>query len=254
MKISKKLMILGIGSLLLVSCSGNKDHDNTNESADSTALETKDTISYTANDTTKFKFDFAIANIPSPANTLQDIGKWGVVYDNSILNDTKKLTHYTTEFERSINLGVYNIDMAYAIANDNGVDVLQYMKSVLNLSDALGLKGAMNAMVGKRAQENINNKDNIITYLKNSNEETSNIYENIDDFKVLSSLTLLTKIQPYQKLLIKILESESEKSEELNTSINFEIRIDNSMLQPITRWINSQGRNETIDYINKLID
>jgi hypothetical protein len=98
-------------------------------------------------------------------------------------------------------------------------------------------------------QEEKNDKDNIITYLKNSNEESTNIYENIDDFKVLSSLTLLTKVQPYQKLVIKMLESE-----DLNTSINFEIRIDNSILQPISRWINCQSRNETIDYINKLID
>jgi hypothetical protein len=93
----------------------------------------------------------------------------------------------------------------------------------------------------------------IITNFKNSNEETTNIYENIDDFKVLSGLTLLTKVQPYQKLVIKMLETDTE-SEDVNSSINFEIRIDNSMLQPITRWINCQSRNETIDYINKLID
>lgn len=165
MTISKNLLALGLGSLMLVSCGGDKDHDNTNESTDSSAVAAKDTTAYTVNDTTKFKFDFAIANIPSPANTLQDLAEWGIVYDPSILNDTKKSAHYTTEFQRSINLGVYNIDMAYAMVNDKGPDVLQYMKNIMILSDALGLKGAMNAMVGKRAEANLSNKDSLFGIL-----------------------------------------------------------------------------------------
>lgn len=165
MTISKTIMALGLNALLLASCGGDNGHDNTNELADSTVVAAKDTTAYTVSDTTKFKFDFAIANIPSPANTLQDLAQWGIAYDPSILNDSKKSAHYTTEFQRSINLGVYNIDMAYAMVNDKGADVLQYMKNIMMLSDALGLKGAMNAMVGKRAQENINNKDSLFGIL-----------------------------------------------------------------------------------------
>jgi hypothetical protein len=165
MTISHKLIAGCFGTLLLISCGNSKDAETTSEGVDTTGVVAKDTTPVTVNDTTKFKFDFAIANIPSPASTMQDLANWGVSYDNSILNDTKKASQYTTEFQRSINLGVYNIDMAYAMVNDKGPDVLQYMKNILTISDALGLKGAVNVMVGKRAESNLSNKDSLFKIL-----------------------------------------------------------------------------------------
>lgn len=78
---------------------------------------------------------------------MQEFTKWHVAYDNSILNNPNNAANYSTEFQRSINLGIYNIDMAYAMISDNGQDMLQYMKPVLTLGDGLGLKGALNTMV-----------------------------------------------------------------------------------------------------------
>lgn len=124
-----------------------------------------DTVAVTVADTSKFKFDFAIANIPSPASSMQEFDKWQVTYDNSILNTPKSSDHYATEFQRSLNLGVYNIDMAYAMMNSKGSDVLSYMKSTMMLSDALGLKNAVNAMVGKRAESNLGSKDSLFAIL-----------------------------------------------------------------------------------------
>ena len=165
MTLTHKLITLSFGALIITSCGGGKDHENANDAADSTEVAVKDTTPYTVSDTTKFKFDFAIANIPSPASMIQDLSKWGVPYDNSILNDPKKGSGYTTEYQRSINLGVYNIDMAYAMVSDKGPDVLQYMKNILTLSDALGLKGAVDVMVGKRAESNLNNRDSLFGIL-----------------------------------------------------------------------------------------
>lgn len=165
MTITNKLIAFGFATAVLTSCGGGKENEATSEGIDSTAAVVQDTTPVTVNDTTKFKFDFAIANIPSPANAMQDISSWGVAYDNSILNDPKKGSQYTTEYQRSINLGIYNIDMAYAMVNEKGPDVLQYMKNILIISDALGLKGAVNAMVGKRAESNINSKDSLFRIL-----------------------------------------------------------------------------------------
>ncbi len=165
MTLSHKLFSLGLATVMLTSCGGGKENENAAEGVDSTTAVVQDTTPVTVNDTTKFKFDFAMANIPSPANTMQDLTTWGVAYDNSILNDPKKGSQYTTEYQRSINLGVYNIDMAYAMVNEKGPDVLQYMKNILIISDALGLKGAVNAMVGKRAESNINSKDSLFRIL-----------------------------------------------------------------------------------------
>lgn len=161
--LTNKLAVLTFSSLILVSCGGSKDQESVDHQ--DTTVVAVDTTRVTVTDTTKFKFDFAIANIPSPATTLQDLVRYGVPYDNTILSDVKKASSYTTEFQKSINLGIYNIDMAYAMVNGKGEDVLAYMKDVLIISDALGLKSAVSAMVGKRAELNLNNRDSLFKIL-----------------------------------------------------------------------------------------
>lgn len=102
---SHTLIVVTLGMFLFVSCSNNnKESENASEVHDTAEVAAQDTTPVTVNDTTKFKFDFTIANIPSPAGALQDLASWGVPYDNSILNDTKNAQKYVTEFQRSINL------------------------------------------------------------------------------------------------------------------------------------------------------
>lgn len=163
MILSHKFIAFGVAGLMLASCGGGKETETSGDINE--AVATQDTTPVTVDDTTKFKFDFAIANIPSPANSMQELSSWGVAYDNSILNSPKNASKYTTEYQRSINLGVYNIDMAYAMINEKGPDVLQYMKNILIASDALGLKGAVDNMIGKRAESNLNSKDSLFKIL-----------------------------------------------------------------------------------------
>ena len=83
--------------------------------------------------------------------------------------------------------------------------------------------------------------------LKIESGETG-LYSTEDDFLILSNLTLLSKIQKYEKLIIL-------KSEENNTSkIDFEIKIDNSYVPSVSRWVYGHSRSSTIEFINKLID
>jgi hypothetical protein len=55
--------------------------------------------------------------------------------------------------------------MAHAMINDNGSDVLNYMKTVLTLGNKLGLMSSLNAMVGQRTENNLNNKDSLFELL-----------------------------------------------------------------------------------------
>ncbi len=151
--------LLPLASLLSLTNCGGAEHDHAHEAAvaDSTAESTELT------DTTKFKFDFAIANIPSPANRMQDIVALGVPYDNSILHKPSQIGTYSTEFKKGINMGIYNMDMAYAMMNNSGQDVLNYMKTIIQLSEALGMQSSINSMVGKRFESNIDNKDSLFS-------------------------------------------------------------------------------------------
>jgi hypothetical protein len=81
-----------------------------------------------------------------------------------------------------------------------------------------------------------------------SKEDNISLYNNSNDFLILSNLTVLSKIQKYDKLLIIIHENKD------NEKIDFEIKIDNTYLKSISRWYYGQTRHLTIDYINKLVD
>ena len=151
--------------VLLFSCGGNKEADEADHVDTTAYVVPEDTTPVTVNEEIKFKFDFAIANIPSPVNMINDISGWGVDYNGSLLNDPKKSSNYKDEFTKSVTLGIYNIDMAYAMVNNQGQDVMKYMKTVLIQSDNLGLKGAVDRMVGKRAETNLGSKDSLLTIL-----------------------------------------------------------------------------------------
>ena len=158
-----KLLVLTALSVCLTAC-GNHETAEENVMHDTTAT-VVDTTPNTASDTIKFKFDFAVANIPSPATALTDLKNYGVDYDNSILNAPANLSKYTSEHQKALNLGIYNIDMAYAMVYQKGSEVLEYMKPVMKMSDNLGLKSAVQVMVGKRAEANLNNLDSLYAIL-----------------------------------------------------------------------------------------
>lgn len=159
MKIVKTLSILVLSSFV-VAC-GSSSADEVKDTTETVEV-VKDTTPVTVNEETKFKFDFAIANIPSPVGSINELSGWGVDYNNTLLVDSKKQLATNTEFNRALALGVYNIDMSYAMVNNKGEDVLKYMKTVVTTSDALGLKSAVDQMVGKRAEKNLSNKDSLL--------------------------------------------------------------------------------------------
>lgn len=159
MKLLHLLPVLALSSMA-VSC-GEKA-DEVTETEEVVADAPKDTTPVTVNEETKFKFDFAIANIPSPVAGINEISGWGVDYNTTLLVDPKKPLAIGEEFSKAVALGIYNIDMSYAMVNNKGEDVLKYMKHVVKSADELGLKSAVDNMLGKRAEQNLSNKDSLL--------------------------------------------------------------------------------------------
>ena len=163
---NKIVYITGLSLIGIFASCGDGHKDELTENHDSIAVSVTpvDTTPITVNEDTKFKFDFAIANIPSPVASVNELSGWGVPYNTAFLIDTKSPSP-ADEFAKGLQLGAYNIDMSYAMVNNVGEDILKYMKSVLVKSEALGLKGAVDQMVGKRAEKNISNKDSLLRIL-----------------------------------------------------------------------------------------
>ncbi|MBS1646811.1 MAG: hypothetical protein JST67_05680 [Bacteroidetes bacterium] len=162
----KKLFYISLSAstLWLTSCGNSENKTNEAEStgADSTQQTVKkDTAPSAVDATVQFKFDFAVANIPSPAQIINSFSQKGSVYNPTLLNSPDNTKKYNTDFEKAIALGVYNLDMSYAIAYNNGGDMMKYFKSSMTEADALGLKSAIDQTMGKRAQDNLSNKDSL---------------------------------------------------------------------------------------------
>jgi len=95
-------------------------------------------------------------------------------------------------------------------------------------------------------KEIINKAENKDEEMNKMEELINKVEENIDNFIILSNLTLLSKVQKYEKLVIKKRQNKSD--------INFEIQIDNSYLPSIKRFFYGDDRDKTIEYLNKLIN
>lgn len=158
-------ILSGISLAVLMSCGGNKTEE-TKTGVDSAAVSTNtDTAANTVQDIVRFKFDFAIGNTPSPAEVVNDMASYNLTYNNTFLSNPDKAKGYKTDFSKAVNLGIYNLDMAYAVANNQGTDVMKYLKTSMAEIDALGMKAAFDQMIGKRTETNINNKDSLLSII-----------------------------------------------------------------------------------------
>lgn len=167
-------LILTLPLALLLSCQDKESEASNTENSAANALD-KDTTAYTVADSTKFKFDLAIVNMPPPAANIQRLEQMGLIYSASYLNPTKNSDKYVGEFESATNLGAYNIDMAYAMIHGKSQDALDYIKVVMKVGDNLGLRNTMMQSIGKRAENNSGNKDSLVRIF-------NDLFEKSDDY------------------------------------------------------------------------
>src|SRR5436190_17607832 len=111
--LKRTLLIISVYSLFifLISCGGSNQQTD-NNGVDSTAMR-EDTMSAQTKDIVDFKFFFTIANLPSPIEIISAIYNNQVPYNADLLNPTDNADNYNTSSKKSINYGVYGIDMAY---------------------------------------------------------------------------------------------------------------------------------------------
>ena len=146
---------------LFFSCGDGKVSETETEQ-EAASSKTSDTIFYAEDDDTiKFKFEYTLANMPSPASAIQELKLYGVPYSKQLLNETTKIPGYPDEFKLALNMGVYAIDMTYAMSNRFGSDVVDYSRGIMMLAQRLDLNKAINLLIGKRAENNMNNRDSI---------------------------------------------------------------------------------------------
>jgi hypothetical protein len=131
---------------------------------DTTATSTENSTELNVQDTTKFKFDFALANIPSPAQIMVQMHSKNTI-SNEVLLKANLADAFNNEFVKSLAMGVYNIDFAYSVQTNQSQNVLNYMKAIAAMSMNLGLKNALDQILGQRVEQNLSQKDSLFSIL-----------------------------------------------------------------------------------------
>ncbi len=174
-----KLVALSMAAMVLASCNSDKKVDN----VENDSVPEVDTVKAQV-----LNVGGELFSVPSPIQTAMLIQKSGITYDKSILNLSNKAAHYSEDFERAINLGIYGADLGYVSMYNQTQDALGYLAAVKQLADKLGVSAAFDQKTMKRIESNIANKDSMLVlvgiayrssdaYLKsNKRNEISSLY------------------------------------------------------------------------------
>lgn len=140
-------------------------------------------------DTTVSADDEANAYIlPSPLQIASIFKKSGLKYYDGITSQQKDPSKYTSKVSQSINLGIYNADLAYCVLNHQTQEALNYMKIARQISNQLGMGSIFDASsLGKRFEKNIGNKDSL-TYIIADLQMESDIYLEENQQKYIGAL------------------------------------------------------------------
>ena len=144
------------GIFFLGACSSS--NNKSDESADSTAAKTNDTVPVAVPDSPDVMADFPpVSEVPSL------LALSGVDFNQSLLNEAAKAKNYSTTAEKAaLNLGVYATDIGYLSVYGKTQPAITHIRSAQTLSDFIGVNNAYGASMQKRFEQNISNKDSLV--------------------------------------------------------------------------------------------
>lgn len=230
-----KFAFVTILALGLTSCGGKKEEDKTQEGAD--------TIQ-----TGIIQVDKKLFSIPSPIQAAALIKKTGAVYRKELLNSVNNVAKSSSNFKRSINLGVYGADLGYATMYEQTQDALAYLGACKKLADGLNISGAFDENLLKRFQANLSKKDSLLS-LSSLAFKAGNSYLQNNERKDLASLIIAGGFVEGLHLVVNIA-GETNNQEIINRIGEQKVALDN-LIQLLTPYYEQE---EYTEFLDQLID
>jgi hypothetical protein len=120
------------------------------------------------NSTQLMEIDGKVFSIPSPIQTAMLIKNAGTNYNKDILNEPSKVTNYSTNFKKAINLGIYGADLGYVTMYDQTQDAISFLTAVKSIADDLGVSSAFDLELVERFEKNIGNQDSLLALVSDA--------------------------------------------------------------------------------------
>ena len=153
----------------VISCNSSHKEKTANEAISDSAMMATDTLPY--NKMADFKFFFTIANLPSPLEVINTVFNTDVPFDNTLLNPTSNEEKYLSAYKKSVNYGVYGVDMAYIAYYGNKQDLYDYYGTARKLAESMGTQETFDQFTD-RFKNNADNKDSIMVIVDEAYTET----------------------------------------------------------------------------------
>jgi len=165
-------IVLGV-MLVLSSCKEKVEEEEEVEPLDS-------------NKTSIVNINGTLFSIPSPIQTAMLLKQVGAPYNKAMLNGPGKISGYSTEAKRALNLGAYGADLGYIILYQQTQEAIGYLSAVKKLSEDVGISGAFDAKLIERFKLNMANKDSLLVFTSEAFRSSDAYLKNNDRAKVSS--------------------------------------------------------------------
>lgn len=106
------------------------------------------------------EYSYPLTSAFDVTNMLNEIEASYIV---GISNNPEKATDYFSEKERSVNLGIYTADLAYATTYNQKAEVQNYFKASETLVRELDMTSAFDENLPDKIEANLDNKDSLVS-------------------------------------------------------------------------------------------
>jgi hypothetical protein len=168
--LKSQIFTLSVLAVFAVSCGGDEPTDN--------QLEDPITENEDPNKSQLMEIDGKVFSIPSPIQTAFLIKESGTNYNKGILNEPSKVTNYSTNFKKALNLGIYGADLGYVTLYDQTQDAISYLTAVKSIGDDLGVSSAFDMELVERFEKNIGNKDSLLALVSDAYKSSDRYLKN----------------------------------------------------------------------------
>ena len=86
----------------------------------------------------------------------------GAQFSGEVMNELERSQSYVEQHKKAINLGVYGADLTYAAMFDHTQESINYLKTVKDMAEELGLTSAFEENLIKSIESNISNRDSLL--------------------------------------------------------------------------------------------
>jgi len=118
--------------------------------------------------------DLAGYPIPTSFQITEMIHEAGAPYILTLSNDPEKADDYITERQKALNLGVYGTDLCYASTYMMKQATMLYLEASKTLIDELGISTNFTSDYVQRVENNLDDRDSLISIVSDSFYETWN--------------------------------------------------------------------------------